>query len=200
MSQVFCTRGKEMLMDLKKSEWLPTFDEEAVRTTLQEVVDLIDKLDPLYRANRELRKEGGVLPVPQAVELTYYAACLRRNLRYLLSYFLYRLKKLRELRWETGTVIPESIRNETLNEREIEYFNQYNDTLANYNNEIGFDFMSEALEPPRDLYVEVRVLKECGEIVTERGPVTLDQGSTHYLKRTDIEHLIRLGHLEMFRS
>ena len=64
----------------------------------------------------------------------------------------------------------------------------------------GLPLPSEALEPPRDLYVEVRVLKECGEIVTERGPVTLDLGSTHYLKRADVENLIRLGHLEMFRS
>ena len=59
--------------------------------------------------------------------------------------------------------------------------------------------MSEALEPPRDLFVEIRVLKGCGEIMTERGPVTLDVGSTHYLKRTDVEHLIRRS-VEMFRS
>ena len=187
-------------MDLKKSEWLPIYDEEGLRSTLLEVVQLIDKTDPLARQVKELKKTNQYLPVPQAVEFTYYAICMRRNLRYLLSYFFHRLKKIRELRWETGTVIPEGIRNETLNEREIEYFNQYSDALATYNNAVGFDFMSEALEPPRDLYVEVRVLKECGEIVTERGPVTLDLGSTHYLKRADVENLIRLGHLEMFRS
>jgi GINS complex subunit 1 len=197
----FCLRGKEMLMDLKKSDWLPAYDEEALRSTLTEVVELIMKLDPLQKEYKELQAAGGdPMPEAQVVELTYYGSSLKRNLRYLLSYFLYRMRKIRELRWETGTVIPEGIRNETLCKRELLYFNEYNDALAKYNEDVGFDFMSEALEPPRDLYVEIRVLKECGEIVTERGPVTLDQGSTHYLKRTDVEHLIRLGHVEMFRS
>ena len=179
----YCTRGKELLMDLKKSEWLPVYDEEGLRSTLLEVLQLIDRIHPIRERLKQLKKTGEYLPVPQKLEYTYYATCLRRNLCYLLSYFFHRLKKIRELRWETGTVIPEGIRNETLNEREIEYFNQYSDALSTYNNAVGFDLMSEALEPPRDLYVEVRVLKECGEIVTEEGPVTLDQGSTHYLKR-----------------
>ena len=48
--------------------------------------------------------------------------------------------------------------------------------------------------------VEIRVLISCGEIITESGPVSLDQGSTHYLRRSEVEHLIRLGKVEVFSS
>ena len=61
----------------------------------------------------------------EMVELVYYTQCYRRNLRYLLTYFLHRLKKMRELRWETGTVLPEALRQETLCKRELLYFNEY---------------------------------------------------------------------------
>ena len=196
----FCIRGKELLMDLQKSDWLPIYDEEGIRQTLTEVLDLIGKMEAVISRRESLRSAGQDIEEAEMVELVYYTQCYRRNLRYLLTYFLHRLKKMRELRWETGTVLPEALRQETLCKRELLYFNEYNDALTTYNESVGFDLMSEALEPPRDLFVEIRVLKGCGEIMTERGPVTLDVGSTHYLKRTDIEHLIRLGHVEMFRS
>ena len=36
----------------------------------------------------------------------------------------------------------------------------------------------------------MRVLKSCGEIMTENGPVMLDAGSTHFLKRF-VEFLVQ---------
>lgn len=47
--------------------------------------------------------------------------------------------------------------------------------------------------PPRDLYIEVRVLQDCGELYTQSGPVNLTANSTHFLRRVDVEHLIRSG-------
>ena len=44
--------------------------------------------------------------------------------------------------------------------------------------------------------IEVRVLKDCGEILTESGPVVLQKNTYHYLRRTDIEHLIRQNFVE----
>ena len=51
------------------------------------------------------------------------------------------------------------------------------------------------MQPPKDLYIEVRVLKDCGEIFTENGPVNLEINSTHFLRRVDVESLIRQGML-----
>lgn len=56
--------------------------------------------------------------------------------------------------------------------------------------------VSQDLKPPKDLFVEVRVLKDYGEIVTDKGTVNLKKNTVHYLRRTDVELLIRQGVLE----
>lgn len=55
--------------------------------------------------------------------------------------------------------------------------------------------LTSDLQPPKDLYLEVRVLKDIRELYTESGPINLELNSTHYLRRSDVEHLIRQGHL-----
>jgi hypothetical protein len=38
-------------------------------------------------------------------------------------------------------------------------------------------------QPPKDLLIEIRVLQSCGTIMTENGPISLDKGSTNFLRR-----------------
>lgn len=102
-------------------------------------------------------------------------------------------------------MIPESIKQDTLSVREKEYFMQYNSLLTEYNSMIGLDLTADLevvfmrwpslrrtllttctyyLQPPKDLLIEVRVIKDCGgKIMTDSGPVSLDKGSIHFLKR-----------------
>lgn len=54
-------------------------------------------------------------------------------------------------------------------------------------------------KPPKDLFVEVRVLRDCGEVMTENGAVNLEANSTHFLRRVDVEQLIRQGLLEQIK-
>lgn len=61
-----------------------------------------------------------------------------------------------------------------------------------------FFFLQDS-KPPKDLYVEVRVLRDCGEIMTESGIVNLEANSTHFLRRVDVEQLIRQGLLEQIK-
>jgi len=42
--------------------------------------------------------------------------------------------------------------------------------------------------PLDNLYIEVRVLKELGDIITTEGIITLTNGSYHYLKRSDVRN------------
>jgi GINS complex subunit 1 len=126
------------------------------------------------------------------VALFYYSQCYYRDRRYLLSYFINRLVQLRGLRWETGVVIPEAIRQGTLSPREIDYFSEYNEILNGYCDGIDLDLTAD-LQPPSQLFIEVLVLEECGELLTETGLVTLSKGSRAMLRRTDVEHLIRQG-------
>ena len=50
--------------------------------------------------------------------------------------------------------------------------------------------------PPKESLVEVRCLQDCGQIVTATGVLSLDKGSQHFVKRTDVETLIRNGSVE----
>ena len=49
-------------------------------------------------------------------------------------------------------------------------------------------------QPPKDLLIEVRVLQSCGTIMTDSGPVSLNKGSTNFLRRFDIEYTSRSDH------
>ena len=58
--------------------------------------------------------------------------------------------------------------------------------------------MNSNLQPPEEDLIEVRVVKAgLGAIVTDYGgEVSLELGTTHFLSRGDVEHLIRQGALQ----
>jgi GINS complex subunit 1 len=216
----YCQRGRELLVELQRSDWLPKYDEEGTRGTINEIFDLFKRMDDMRRmkdARTEAAREnegyddgdemrpsgdrGEDFSDPEKVELVYYLSCLQRNSKYLLSYFLHRCSKIRNLRWDAGPVVPERIQRDTLSGRELEYFHKYSEHLQAYNDGLDLDLdLTSNLEPPSDLYVEIIVLEQCGEIQTENGPVSLDIGSMHFLRKADIEHFIRVGKVRMARS
>ena len=60
----------------------------------------------------------------------------------------------------------------------------------------GLDLMTDT-EPPKSLYVEVRCLKDHGQLETDDGHfIELKKNTQHYLPRTLCEPLIRQGVLE----
>jgi hypothetical protein len=148
----------------------------------------------------------------EKVTLVFYNQCFSRNRRYAFAYYEHRLSKIRNLRWETGAVLPSQIRAK-LSSRENDYFIEYNNILTDYCNELTLDLTTDlqvsssslsfktysltllslsvslclslllSPQPPTDLYIEIRVLQSCGEIMTENGPIHLDIGTTHYLRR-----------------
>ena len=59
----------------------------------------------------------------------------------------------------------------SLSPEEEEYVRQYVDMLAAYKGQWTDIDLTGSLEPPRDLFIDVRVLKDAGEIQTEYGYV-----------------------------
>lgn len=77
---------------------------------------------------------------------------------------------------EDGTVGsggPNSGNESSLSPDEEEYFRQYSDMLATYKGQWTDIDLTGSLEPPKDLFIDVRVLKDAGEIQTEYGYVML---------------------------
>ena len=129
-----------------------------------------------------------------ACGLVVHHQSLLRNKRCLLAYLNHRMQKIKALRWETGGVIPANLQR-CLGPKELEFFANYDKQLGKYQQDYDLD-LTQDLQPPKELHIEVRVLVDCGEIWTDSGPVHLDANTTHFLRRSDVEHLIRQGKLE----
>jgi GINS complex subunit 1 len=188
----FCwgTNGRELLKELSRSEFLPPYNTEGVRKTLAEMQEIIDDMLATTRA------EGFDSNDPETYSSVIVShSGFNRNKRCLLAYMRYRMRKIEELRMEVGRIIPQNIKHQ-LSVEEQNYFRNFSNLTEKYMKDIGYDLTTNT-KPPKEPFVEVRVLESCGEIFTEDGTsVNLEENTTHYLRRTDVEQLIRQGYLE----
>lgn len=129
---------------------------------------------------------------PAAVSLLVDHLCMRRNKRCLLAYHKVRTDKIEEMTWkgedvleqaqsggageqgmgggEAGvTVSAEDGSKSSLSPEEEEYARQYEDLLGGVKGQWADIDLAGSMVPPRDLFVDVRVLKDAGEIQTEYG-------------------------------
>lgn len=108
-----------------------------------------------------------------------------------------RVDRLHRLAWESGKSLPEHIK-EKLSPPEITYYHAYIEAIDEYNKSIGgaafaLDLTVD-MQPPKDLFIEVRVKVDYGSVVLpESGEVNLAKGTTHLLRRTEVDHLIKKG-------
>ncbi|KAJ2579824.1 DNA replication protein psf1 [Coemansia sp. RSA 1836] len=135
-----------------------------------------------------------------------YFLTLNRNKRCLLAYHYRRAQFLRSLLWTlhlASSMIPATL-SQRLSPEEQNYARDYARLNSSYRDAIenqlcpsdSLNWTADGELPPRDLFIEVRVVKDCGEIVTENGVVNLQAGTQHYLHRSDVEHLVTIGYLE----
>ncbi|NXU67349.1 PSF1 protein, partial [Horornis vulcanius] len=83
--------------------------------------------------------------------------CLLRNQRCLLAYLYDRLLRIRALRWEYGSVLPNTIQFH-MSAEEAEWFNRYKKSLATYMRSVGGEEgldLTQDIKPPKSLYIEV---------------------------------------------
>ena len=114
--------------------------------------------------------------------------CMRRNKRCLLAYHRTRTEKLEGMCWNGIDILEQqqqwnrsggdaqgqlsggdTANSSSLSPEEEEYVRQYSDMLAAYKGQWTDIDLTGSLEPPRDLFIDVRVLKDAGEIQTEYG-------------------------------
>ncbi|KAJ4855189.1 GINS complex protein domain-containing protein [Trichoderma breve] len=167
---------------------LPPYQAELVRAVTREVRDLNKDVDDLLEPF-----QGSFDPAEdQAVAYTLLVnhISMRRNKRCLLAYHRTRTDKLEELVWNGADVIDLS------GQQEEDYVRQYGDLLAAYKGQWTDIDLTGSLEPPRDLFIDVRVLKDAGEIQTEYGAITLTKNSQFYVRQGDVERLIAQGYLQ----
>lgn len=115
--------------------------------------------------------------------------CMRRNKRCLLAYHRVRLEKLEESCWNGRDILQqrdieatdqnqgdfmssEVIPARSLSPEEEEYSRHFNDLLIAYKGQWTDIDLGGSLDPPKDIFIDVRVLRDAGEIQTEYGYAT----------------------------
>ncbi|MCJ1475597.1 DNA replication protein psf1 [Lambiella insularis] len=202
--------GVKLVQHAKRSQaltHLPPYQTEVVRAVAREV--------------RELDKDVATILAPfqgsfnpsndpaAAVSLLVDHLCMRRNKRCLLAYHRVRADKLEEMCWDGQEVLLQAQlpaaasglysgagNSSSLSPEEEEYVRRYGDMLAAYKGEWTEIDLTGSLKPPRDLFIDVRVLKDAGEIQTEYGAITLTKNSQFYVRQGDVERLIAQGFLQ----
>lgn len=135
----------------------------------------------------------------QAAQVMVNHFGLLRNKRVCLAYLYERLARIKRVAWELGYV-PEKMK-PNLTIPESDFFNAYTKLMRSYSKHFDsahftLDLTDDLHQPPSDLFIEVRVLKEVGQVFTEDGPISLHKGTQHTMRRVDAEPYIRQGKLQ----
>ncbi|KAK4202217.1 hypothetical protein QBC40DRAFT_294909 [Triangularia verruculosa] len=206
-------QGNKLVQHAKRMQnltHLPPYQTELVRAVTREVRDLDKDVASLLEPF-----QGSFDPSADqstACTLLVNHLSMRRNKRCLLAYHRTRTDKLEELVWSGSDVLDlagqqaggangataaaDGGASSSLSPQEEDYVRQYGDLLAAYKGQWTDIDLTGSLEPPRDLFIDVRVLKDAGEIQTEYGAINLTKNSQFYVRQGDVERLIAQGYLQ----
>ncbi|MCJ1314195.1 DNA replication protein psf1 [Agyrium rufum] len=161
---------------------LPSYQPELVRAVIREIRELTNDAAGI------LQSLGGAFTssADPAATCSYLIdkLCMWRNKQCLLAYHRVRADKLEEMCWNGQDVLSQSTMQSnapstslasdssnisSLSPEEEEYVRQYGELLAAYNGQWTDIDLTGNLTPPKDLFIDVRVLEDVGEIQTEYG-------------------------------
>ncbi|ODN01441.1 DNA replication complex GINS protein PSF1 [Orchesella cincta] len=188
MSGMYGEIALELIKELDRHKGkLPAFQENELRQALDEMQILFEQNQRDVSMNIPGNPE-----FLAALHLRH--AALERNKQCILAYLYTRLKVITDMRWEHGPVIPANVR-ANMTEQEVQFFANYNKTLANYMGSLGENHgldLTQDLKPPKTLMVEIRVLQDYGEFELEDGSsVLLKKDSVHFLPMSQCEALVQ---------
>jgi GINS complex subunit 1 len=188
---------------------LPPYQTELVRAVTREIRDLqrdSDRILEPFNGRFNPNDDQATTCV-----LLVDNIAMRRNKRCLLAYHRVRAEKLEAMCWAGNDLLEQQHRQQaqpgqgdangagsqsSLSAEEEEYFRQYNDLLSSYKGQWTDIDLTGSLEPPKDLFIDVRVLKDAGEIQTEYGAINLTKNSQFFVRHGDVERLIAQGFLQ----
>ncbi|KAI1313078.1 DNA replication protein psf1 [Mortierella claussenii] len=154
----------------------------------------------ISRRQLEAQKQQATQPLTEVFWTKYlvHMTPLQRNKRILMTYHHQRIEKIKELAWGFNT-LPETSRR-LLSPDEIVFFHEYEKNCrTKYSSQPGWgeiDLGLGMISPPKEVFITVRVIRDCGDIVTESGAtLSLKKNSEHFVKRGDVERLITQGYL-----
>lgn len=184
--------ARELLLELKRAHWLPPYAADGVRGVVETMIAMFDE-------SKNLQKLSGVdlnTPEDSAAPIVRMLTMLR-NRDMLLCYLRHRMDRIEQARWDVAGFLPEDAL-EVLSPNEREYDRQYAALLSEYQSAYDLDLTRDS-KPPSELYIKVLAKEEIGAFVGAESGATIDPmkaGDTVFLRRGDVEPLVRQGKLE----
>lgn len=217
---MFGDQANKLILEARRSNHLselPLHQHALVKDIVEEIGHLNKDIEYL----NEQQSLEEVAPADARVhqcQLFVTHLCLRRNKRCLLAYQKMRADKVAEFSWlnidPVVSTDPAALlqRDDTdaplnstqmrrlvllnLSHAEQEYYKQYQDVVLDFKSGFADIDLSGDLEPPTDIFIDVRVLKNGGEVQTEYGVFNLIKDSQFYVRKLDVDRLIQQGYLE----
>jgi GINS complex subunit 1 len=176
------------------------YNDDLVQSICREIRLLHNKAKETVNTMKSDETGSAVNNPSNMSQVMLYHLSVKRNKRVLFAYHRQRVNKLKEILWNVG--LQSKYRREilaSLGPTEQKFLDEYGDLVNSYKQsflEVDIGGPSGGgLDPPVDLFIEVRVLRDAGEINTEYGSLNLSKGNQFYVKRTDVESLIKAGYL-----
>ncbi|QOU20453.1 hypothetical protein BRETT_005111 [Brettanomyces bruxellensis] len=197
-------QANKLIVDAKRAQNLdkiPLYQQNTVRSVVNETRDLQREADILTQEAQRDSLSGsqnsflpsGTDKVKQC-QLFVTHLCMRRNKRCLLAYQRQRAQQIDNLVW-ANVEIERGVM-ENLSQHEQEYLNRYNELVSEFKGSLSDVDLGGSLEPPKGVFIDVRVLKDAGEIQTEYGVFNLTKDSQFFVRQADVERLIQQGYLK----
>lgn len=195
----------------KATSLLRTYQDESVRLLARETRSLNEQIQAGTEVLSQIANDDAAV-----CSLTVAALTMRRNKRALLAYHHQRIELLRDLFWDSGignsgsnlagllassscTSAADQVRR-NISPSETDFIRSYANLVREYKSafidSVDLSAGGNLERPPKELHVQVRVLRDVGEIETEQGIVEFRKGSLVFVRRADVERLLAQGFLE----
>jgi GINS complex subunit 1 len=196
---MLCDTALKLVADAQRAQQtdvLRPYAEELVRNVSRETRVLETQLVAGQDVLSQIESDDSAI-----CGLTVAALCMKRNKRCLLAYHAHRLDQIKDRFWDGGAsahalLAPDRLERDNLSPGEVDFVRAYSKLVTQYKSAYldMVDIASPTLQrPPRDLYVQVRVMKDVGEIVGEWGVLDLKKNDLLSVMRPDVERLIVAG-------
>ncbi|KAI9495225.1 subunit of the GINS complex [Zychaea mexicana] len=201
MSTMYGETSYKLAKEAKRTSdmLISTYNDDLVQSVCREIRMLNARAGASLREMRN--SDNSPLNVPsQITQIMLHHLTIKRNKRILFAYHHQRLEKLKELSWSVGRQNQERKIKEALSKEENDFLERYGDLVSDYKSHfLDIDLGGNGgvgLDPPLDLFIEVRVLRDAGKINTEYGELNLTKGNQEFVRRSDVETLIKAGYLK----
>jgi GINS complex subunit 1 len=196
---MLCDSAIKLVVDAQRAQQtdaIRPYADDIVRNVCAETRSLDSQLAAGRQILTQIESDNGAI-----CGLVVAALAVKRNKRCLLAYHAHRLEQIKDRFWLGGAsahalLAPDRLERDNLSPAEVDFLRKYSNLVTQYKSAYidMVDMASPTLDrPPRDLYVQVRVLKDVGEIVGEWGVLDLKKNDLLSVMRPEVERLIVAG-------